>query len=212
MYAETFKTIPKGTIEIQVVSVRSIGKNLATSEGIIRFIPTDGKEPEVTKYTALLACEGDGWLTASAREWVADPAELLKLSDLDWLIGEWEAKKDDRVTGRVSRSEIEHGIEEAGNGEDVRRRGPPDSQRPGLAIDPAGRRTGRATPRPGRNGSPIHSEVRLAENQSVVGSVSFLQSTQTRLPLRQIGESIRNSSFIVMKLNTTKSQSTELIE
>jgi uncharacterized protein (TIGR02246 family) len=96
MYAETFKTSPKGKLEIQVESVRTLGKTLATSEGFIRFIPADGKEPEVTRYTALHAREGDGWLTASAREWVPDPAELVKLSDLDWLIGDWEAKRDDR--------------------------------------------------------------------------------------------------------------------
>lgn len=96
MYAETFKSSPKGKAEISVESVRTLGKNLATSDGVIRFIPADGKEPEVTKYTALHVLEGDGWLTASAREWVPDPAELVKLSDLDWLIGEWEAKRDER--------------------------------------------------------------------------------------------------------------------
>ena len=96
MYTETFKTSPKGKVEIRVESVRPLGKNLATSEGVIRFIPADGKEPEVTKYAALHVREGDGWLTASAREWVPDPTELIKLSDLEWLIGEWEAKRDDR--------------------------------------------------------------------------------------------------------------------
>jgi uncharacterized protein (TIGR02246 family) len=96
MYAETFKSSPKGKSEIRVESVRMLGKNLATSEGVIQFTPTDGKEPEVTKYAGLHVREGDHWLTASAREWVPDATELIKLSDLDWLIGEWEAKRDDR--------------------------------------------------------------------------------------------------------------------
>lgn len=96
MYAEAFKSSPKGKVEIKVESVRALGKSLATSEGTIRFVPADGKEPEVTKYAALHAREGDGWLTASAREWAPDPAELIALTDLGWLIGEWEAKRDDR--------------------------------------------------------------------------------------------------------------------
>ena len=96
MYTESFKTSPKGKVEVQVESVRMLGKNLATSEGVLRFIPADGKEPEVTRFAALHAREGDGWLTASAKEWEPDPADLVKLSDLDWLIGEWEAKRGDR--------------------------------------------------------------------------------------------------------------------
>jgi uncharacterized protein (TIGR02246 family) len=96
MYAETFKSSPPGKAEIRVESVRMLGNNLATSEGIIHFTAAGGKEPEVTRYAGLHVREGDHWLTASAREWVPDPTELIKLSDLDWLIGEWEAKRDDR--------------------------------------------------------------------------------------------------------------------
>lgn len=96
MYIEAFKTSPKGKAEIQIEAVRMLGKNLAASEGTIRFVPEVGKEIEVTLFSALHVREGDGWLVASAREWEPEPGDAEELADLEWLIGDWVAKRDDR--------------------------------------------------------------------------------------------------------------------
>ena len=96
MYAAAFAAAPKAKGRIEVETVRPLGRNLAASEGILRFTQSEGKKPEVTRYSALHVREGDRWLTASIREWLPDQAETDKLSDLEWLIGEWEAKQDDR--------------------------------------------------------------------------------------------------------------------
>lgn len=97
MYTAAFAAAPKGKGRIEVEAVRPLGKNLATSEGVLRYTPAEGQNPVVTRYSALHVREGDRWLTASVREWLADPAGLDKLSDLEWLIGEWEGKRNDRV-------------------------------------------------------------------------------------------------------------------
>jgi uncharacterized protein (TIGR02246 family) len=96
MYAAAFAATPEGKGRIEVETVRPLGKNLAASEGLLRFTQSEGKKPAVTRYSALHVREGDQWLTASIREWLPDQAESDKLSDLEWLIGEWEAKQDDR--------------------------------------------------------------------------------------------------------------------
>lgn len=96
MYTESFAATPKGKFEIVVDSVRSLGKNLATSEGTFRFTPADGGPDEITKFSSMHVREGTGWLVASAKEWSPDDADLNKISDLEFLIGEWEAKRDGR--------------------------------------------------------------------------------------------------------------------
>jgi hypothetical protein len=49
----------------------------------------------VARYSVLHVREEDGWKMASVREWVPDPAELISLKDVEWLIGEWSARSDD---------------------------------------------------------------------------------------------------------------------
>ena len=70
---------------------------LLTTEGTYRVTPADGKPDGVTRYTALHFREGDRWLTATVREAYPDVPAADKLTDLEWLIGDWEAKRDDRV-------------------------------------------------------------------------------------------------------------------
>lgn len=91
-YAEQFaKKKPHTEAEIEVTSIRFPSKDTAIEEGYFKV--RTGKEPAVTsKYSVLHVRENGQWLMAVVREF---PGENLSLRDLDWLIGDWEAKKDD---------------------------------------------------------------------------------------------------------------------
>jgi uncharacterized protein (TIGR02246 family) len=96
MYAESFAAYPKGTGKFDTAEVRALGKNLITAEGTIRFTATEGKKPVETRYSAMFVRDGDRWLTATVREWYPDTPEPDKLTDLAWLVGDWDAKQGDR--------------------------------------------------------------------------------------------------------------------
>jgi len=52
-----------------------------------------GKEPPACgRYTVLHVRDGGKWLMAVVREW---PGEGASVRDLEWLIGSWQAKRDD---------------------------------------------------------------------------------------------------------------------
>jgi len=91
-YTEQFaKKKPQPDAAIDVTSIRFPSKDSAIEDGY--FQVRTGKEAAVSrKYTVLHVREGGKWLMAVVREW---PDEGISLRDLDWLIGTWEAKRDD---------------------------------------------------------------------------------------------------------------------
>lgn len=92
-FAEQFKTNPKATIEMKPESQRAIGNRVVVGEGTC-ILKQEGKAPVTTEYSALFVREDDGWRVASVREWYADSTTKTKVSDLDWLVGEWSAAGD----------------------------------------------------------------------------------------------------------------------
>jgi uncharacterized protein (TIGR02246 family) len=77
--------------EIEVTSIRFPSKDTAIEEGYFKV--RAGKDAPVSgRYTVLHAREGGKWLMAVVREW---PSEGASLRDLEWLIGSWQAKRDD---------------------------------------------------------------------------------------------------------------------
>jgi len=91
-YVELFaKKKDQTNAEIEITSVRFPSKDSAIEEGYFKV--RTGKEAAVSsKYTVLHVREGGKWLMAVVREW---PNEGNALHELDWLIGSWEAKRDD---------------------------------------------------------------------------------------------------------------------
>jgi uncharacterized protein (TIGR02246 family) len=91
-YAELFakkKAHTKASIE--VTSIRFPSKDTAIEEGY--FKARTGTGPATTSKYAVFHVREDGkWLMAVLREW---PSEGPSLRDLEWLIGAWEAKRDD---------------------------------------------------------------------------------------------------------------------
>jgi uncharacterized protein (TIGR02246 family) len=94
-YAEFFKKNPKASVEVTIESIRLLGRFTALEEGSLKLTLPGDKEPGVSRYSVLHVKEDDGWRMATVREWVPDPAELVSLKDLEWLIGEWAAKSED---------------------------------------------------------------------------------------------------------------------
>jgi uncharacterized protein (TIGR02246 family) len=77
--------------EVEVTSIRFPSKDTAIEEGY--FKARKGKEaPTSAKYTILHVREDGKWLMAVLREF---PGEGTSLRDLEWLIGTWQAKRDD---------------------------------------------------------------------------------------------------------------------
>jgi len=98
--AATFQAQPKGTLEIEVVSIRPIADGVLVEEGGSTFRPADDGPVEQSRYVALHARQADGtWLLAGVRELA--PAELTpheRLKTLAWLIGDWREETDGGVT------------------------------------------------------------------------------------------------------------------
>ncbi len=92
LYAEFFKDNPKAHLEVKVETVRLLGRSASLEEGTLKLRLAKDKKPGVSRYSVVHVREKNGWRMASVREWVPDPAELVSLKDLEWLVGEWAAK------------------------------------------------------------------------------------------------------------------------
>ncbi len=92
--AEYFKAHPKVTVEVRVETVKSLGRGLASAEGVVLVRTPQAKVARESRYSALHVWEDGKWYAASVREWVPDPATEVSLKQLEWLIGDWTAKGD----------------------------------------------------------------------------------------------------------------------
>lgn len=90
-FSELFKAHPKDTVEIQVESVRVIGRQTALADGVVKLIDPDGGDGGETHYSAIHVLEDGRWRAASVREWRPDPDRTASTKLLDWLVGEWTA-------------------------------------------------------------------------------------------------------------------------
>jgi uncharacterized protein (TIGR02246 family) len=91
-YTEFFKEHPKARLEFHPESLRLMGRLIAIGQGVARVqVPGDSK-PSDSRYSVLHVREDDGWKLASVHEWIPDAADMVSLKNLEWLIGDWEAK------------------------------------------------------------------------------------------------------------------------
>jgi uncharacterized protein (TIGR02246 family) len=91
-YAQAFAKKKKTKVEMTIESIRFPSKDSAIEEGYAKSYKGDSDHPTCSRYSVLHVREGGKWLMAVLREW---PDEGVSLRDLDWLIGDWEAKTDD---------------------------------------------------------------------------------------------------------------------
>jgi uncharacterized protein (TIGR02246 family) len=93
-YAAFFKNNPKARVEVRIESVRVLGRSAALEEGALKLRRPGDREPGESRYSVLHVRADDGWRMASVREWMPNPAELVSLKDVEWLVGDWVAGKD----------------------------------------------------------------------------------------------------------------------
>src|SRR5207248_7479500 len=82
---------PKARVEVEIQALRLIGPRTSVEDGMLKLHLPGEKEPKVSRYSVLHVREEGGWHMASVREWLPDPAELVTLKDVEWLLGEWAA-------------------------------------------------------------------------------------------------------------------------
>jgi uncharacterized protein (TIGR02246 family) len=105
-FAATFAAIPGETIEVDIDSIRFLGRDVAKEEGHARLVPpraraepkTKGKAegsspshaPHASRYTVLYVRQDGRWLQSSVHE---HPERAIRpherLEPLAWLLGEW---------------------------------------------------------------------------------------------------------------------------
>jgi uncharacterized protein (TIGR02246 family) len=91
-YTEVFaKKGGKADAELEITSIRFPSKDTAIEEGYFK-VRTGKDSVTSSKYSVLHVREGGKWLMAIVREF---PSEGTTVRDLEWLIGAWEAKRDD---------------------------------------------------------------------------------------------------------------------
>jgi uncharacterized protein (TIGR02246 family) len=92
-YAGFFKKNPKARLEVHPESLRVYGHHAALEEGMLKLRLPDKRQAGRSRYSVLHVRDEDGWHMASVHEWTPDPADLVSLRDLEWLLGEWVARE-----------------------------------------------------------------------------------------------------------------------
>lgn len=90
-YAEFFAKNPKRKVKLEPEKLHFTSRDAAIEEGHMKVVPEKG-ESETHRYHVLYVREDGKWLLSVIKEW---PSETGALRELDWLIGEWDAKRDD---------------------------------------------------------------------------------------------------------------------
>lgn len=100
LYGGLFELQPETRMQVQVSSIRFLGKVLATEEGTTTIVVDANPESPVeqSRYSATYVKQDANWKIASARDLPSlplTPAEHLQ--GLDWLIGTWVDENSDSI-------------------------------------------------------------------------------------------------------------------
>jgi uncharacterized protein (TIGR02246 family) len=94
-YAEFFKTLKgKPRLEIRTEALRFPSADMAVTEATLRLADDQGEIVASGRQDTVLIREGGRWKAAIVREW--DTGLDVSLTDLEWLIGTWQAIAKDR--------------------------------------------------------------------------------------------------------------------
>ena len=91
-FAAFFRDTPGSTMEIEIVSTRSIARNLISADCTTRFRSSDEATVIPGKCRLVCAREADVWLVASLHESDAGTeasSHHAQVSQLEWLVGDW---------------------------------------------------------------------------------------------------------------------------
>jgi uncharacterized protein (TIGR02246 family) len=91
--SDHFKEKHGGRMEIQILSLRFPGRDIAVEEGILRQSGDGAELPNSTRYTTIHAREDGRWKIALSREWEIGQD---RIDDLAWLLGIWKGTLKDQ--------------------------------------------------------------------------------------------------------------------
>ncbi|MDB5337701.1 MAG: hypothetical protein JWN70_3320 [Planctomycetaceae bacterium] len=101
VFDDLFKLHPESRVQVQVNSVRFLGKVLATEEGTTTTTWTDGKQElpiETSRYSVTYVKQDGTWKMANARDLPNPPPTPTEhLHGLDWLVGTWVDENSDSL-------------------------------------------------------------------------------------------------------------------
>jgi uncharacterized protein (TIGR02246 family) len=96
-YARRFKDSDKGTLAVDIESIRLLGPTLAIETGLAT-IWNDGGAPDSNRYSVLYVKQDDRWLQARIKdEEPSPPTANEQLKELEWMRGEWVNESDDAL-------------------------------------------------------------------------------------------------------------------
>lgn len=112
LYEGLFKLYPEARLQVQVNSIRFLGKVMATEEGTTTIVvdATPESPVELSRYSATYVKQGDTWKIASARDLPSLPLTPVEhLQGLEWLVGTWVDENSDSIVQTTFRwSEDKH--------------------------------------------------------------------------------------------------------
>jgi uncharacterized protein (TIGR02246 family) len=97
-YTDFLKRNAGRKIESAVLSVEFPAEGVAVEDGVSTTTAKSGVTASVGRYTAVHVLKDGKWLMASVREAAVDQPEAVSpMLELEWLIGGWQAKRDQTV-------------------------------------------------------------------------------------------------------------------
>ena len=94
--AAIFQQHPGARMEIAIASIEFPTEALAIEDGTAQGETQHGGAPMLSRYTAVHVRDGQQWQIASVRETSIElPSTFAQMQELEWLIGDWQAKRDD---------------------------------------------------------------------------------------------------------------------
>lgn len=95
-YAEFFQQHPGARMEVAITSIEFPTETIGIEDGTAQVETQHGGAPVLSRYTAVHLRDGKQWRIASVRETSIEVASnFARLQELDWLIGDWQAKRED---------------------------------------------------------------------------------------------------------------------
>lgn len=98
LFENVFKAYPETKVEVQIESIRMIGRSLALESGTTTTLRSSSEPLEVARYSVVHVLTDGKWLMGLVRDIPAEPTHRDHLSALSWLVGEWI---DESESGKV---------------------------------------------------------------------------------------------------------------
>jgi uncharacterized protein (TIGR02246 family) len=87
--AKRFGSTKRPKLTVEIASLRLLSPDVALEDGSAEFTPAGGGRPTRGPYSAVWVKQQGKWLISSLRESLPPAAHRERLTELDWLVGQW---------------------------------------------------------------------------------------------------------------------------